>query len=127
MTCTPRRAERGFSLIEMVVALAIAALILGTVYQLVPTSMAEVGKADSYLRALGTAQSRLAEASALAVLRPGTVLGNADGVAWSRSVREVPGPPPSPQTRLYEVTVIATQRGSRVQLDTLLIAGIAHE
>jgi prepilin-type N-terminal cleavage/methylation domain-containing protein len=122
----PRR-QKGFSLIEVVVALAIVALMLGTIYQVSNGAVRSTVRTDNYLRALATAQSRLAEASAMPVLRVGTVLGSSDGVAWSRSIKPFAAPPPSPDTRLYQVSVIATRGGSKVALETLLIAGIPRD
>jgi prepilin-type N-terminal cleavage/methylation domain-containing protein len=122
-----RRSQGGFSLIEVVVALAIVSLMLGTIYQVSNGAVRSTVRTDNYLRALAMAQSRLAEASAMPVLKIGTVIGSADGVAWSRSVKPYAAPSPSPETRLYEVSVTATRSGSRVVLETLLIAGIARD
>jgi len=122
-----RRSQGGFSLIEVVVALAIVSVMLGTIYQVSYGAVRSTVRTDNYLRALAMAQSRLAEASAMPVLKVGTVIGSADGVAWSRSVKPYAAPPPSPETRLYEVSVTATRSGSRVVLETLLIAGIPRE
>lgn len=127
MRPTDRQDQRGFSLIEVVVALAIVALMLGAVYQVSSGAVRSTVRTDNYLRALAMAQSRLAEASAMPVLKVGTVLGSSDGVAWSRSVQLFAAPPPSPETRLYEVSIIATRDGSRVTLETVLIAGIARD
>ena len=119
--------QSGFSLIEMVVSLAIAAVILGTVYQVLTGSVLAVRNTENRLQALGAAQSRIAEAAAQPVLQPGTVLGTNEGVAWSRSVRLVPGSRPTPDTNLYEITITATKLGSKVELKTLVIAREAHE
>lgn len=119
--------QTGFSLIEVVVALAIVALMLGAIYQVSNGAVRSTVRTDNYLRALAMAQSRLAEASAMPVVKIGTVLGSADGVAWSRTIKPFAAPPPSPQTRLYQVSVTATRSGSKVVLETLVIAGIPRE
>jgi prepilin-type N-terminal cleavage/methylation domain-containing protein len=121
------RTQTGFSLIEVVVALAIVALMLGAIYQVSNGAVRSTVRTDNYLRALAMAQSRLAEASAMPVLKVGTVLGSTDGVAWSTSIKPFAAPPPSPQTRLYQVSVTATRNGSKVMLETLVIAGIPRE
>ena len=121
------RTQKGFSLIEVVVALAIVALMLGAIYQVSNGAVRSTVRTDNYLRALAMAQSRLAEASAMPVLKVGTVLGSTDGVAWSTSIKPFAAPPPSPQTRLYQVSVTATRSGSKVMLETLVIAGIPRE
>jgi prepilin-type N-terminal cleavage/methylation domain-containing protein len=127
MRARGHRSQRGFSLIEVVVALAIVSLMLGTIYQVSNGAVRSTVRTDNYLRALAMAQSRLAEASAMPVLKVGTVIGSSDGVAWSRSIKPYAAPPPSPETRLYQVSVIATRSGSRVALETLLIAGIPRD
>lgn len=119
--------QTGFSLIEVVVALAIVALMLGAIYQVSNGAVRSTVRTDNYLRALAMAQSRLAEASAMPVVKIGTVLGSTDGVAWSRSIKPFAAPPPTPQTRLYQVSVTATRSGSKVVLETLVIAGIPRE
>lgn len=121
------RMQTGFSLIEVVVALAIVALMLGAIYQVSNGAVRSTVRTDNYLRALAMAQSRLAEASAMPVVKIGTVLGSTDGVAWSRSIKPFAAPPPTPQTRLYQVSVTATRSGSKVVLETLVIAGIPRE
>jgi general secretion pathway protein I len=121
------RTQTGFSLIEVVVALAIVALMLGAIYQVSNGAVRSTVRTDNYLRALAMAQSRLAEASAMPVVKIGTVLGTTDGVAWSRSIKPFAAPPPTPQTRLYQVSVTATRSGSKVMLETLVIAGIPRE
>ena len=121
------RTQTGFSLIEVVVALAIVALMLGAIYQVSNGAVRSTVRTDNYLRALAMAQSRLAEASAMPVLKVGTVLGSTDGVAWSRSIKPFAAPPPSPDTRLYQVSVIATRSGSKIMLETLIIAGVPRE
>lgn len=119
--------QTGFSLIEVVVALAIVALMLGAIYQVSNGAVRSTVRTDNYLRALAMAQSRLAEASAMPVLKVGTVLGSSDGVAWSRSIEAFAAPPPTPETRVYQVSVTATRSGSKVMLESLVIAGIARE
>jgi len=121
------RSQSGFSLIEVVVALAIVALMLGAIYQVSNGAVRSTVRTDNYLRALAMAQSRLAEASAMPALKVGTVLGSTDGVAWSRSIKPFAAPPPTPDTRLYQVSVTATRSGSNVILETLIIAGIPRE
>jgi prepilin-type N-terminal cleavage/methylation domain-containing protein len=121
------RSQTGFSLIEVVVALAIVALMLGAIYQVSNGAVRSTVRTDNHLRALAMAQSRLAEASAMPVLKVGTVLGSTDGVAWSRSIKPFAAPPPSQDTRLYQVSVIATRSGSKVMLETLIIAGVPRE
>lgn len=119
--------QRGFSLVEVIVALAIVALMLGAVYQVATGSVRSTERTDNYLRALTTAQSVLAQVSAQPVLQVGTTLGTSGGVAWSRSIKPYSAPAPTPETRLYRVTVSAMRQGSKVELETVLIAGVVRD
>lgn len=117
------KTQRGFSLIEVVVALAIVALTLGIVLQLLTGTINSVGKADNYLHALSAAQSQLAEIAARPQLQLGTSQGSVEGIDWRTSVRAFPGPRPTQKAKLYHVVVLASYRGSDVELETLFIAG----
>lgn len=121
------RSQKGFSLVEVIVALAIVALMLGAVYQVSAGSVRSTARTDNYLRALTTAQSVLAQVSAQPVLQVGTTLGSSGGVAWSRSIKPYAAPAPTPETRLYRVTVSAMRQGSKVELETVLIAGVVRD
>jgi general secretion pathway protein I len=55
-----RRAQRGFTLLEVVVAFVLLSLTLVTVFQIFSTGLARAGDLGEYSRALVLAQSRLA-------------------------------------------------------------------
>jgi general secretion pathway protein I len=57
------RTQRGFTLIEVVVAFVMLALVLGVSFQIFSTGLQRAGDLDDYSRALVIAQSRLAESS----------------------------------------------------------------
>lgn len=115
-------AQRGFSLIEVVVALAIVAVTLGTVLRLLGTTLVSVDKAGDYLRALSAAQSQLAEANSGRPLSLGVTQGSRDGIEWRLSVRPFSAPPVDPKVALYHVVVLASYQGTKVELETLLVA-----
>lgn len=116
--------QAGFSLIEIVVALAVLAVVLGTVLQLLGGSAAGADVARDQLRALTIAESRLAEIGADAGLRPGTTSGDVEDGAWQVSVTPFAAPRPTPQTAIYQIAVTASYRSSRVFLETLRIATV---
>jgi general secretion pathway protein I len=69
MTARPRRRgnpEAGFTLIEIVVAFAVAALLLGALYQIFSTALRSGATAEHYSRAVLLAESAL-EASGAAL------------------------------------------------------------
>ena len=57
------RRQRGFTLVEIVVAFVLLSLVLATSYQLFSTGMARAGDLDDYSRALEIAQTQIAQAS----------------------------------------------------------------
>jgi general secretion pathway protein I len=80
-----RRARRqsGFTLIEVLVALAIAALGLGVLVAVATTGIGNAGLADKYIRATSLCQSHLAELGFTIPLTPGTYSGgDGEGFRW---------------------------------------------
>jgi general secretion pathway protein I len=67
----PERSERGFSLIEAIVALAIVGLALGAIAGVFSTGLQGNRTAEEVDAALALAESKLTEAEAIAILRPG--------------------------------------------------------
>jgi general secretion pathway protein I len=110
------RRAAGFSLLEVLVAFVILALVATALYRLFAGSLANVGAAEEYSRALLVAESVLAEVGGTKPLRAGERSGRVeDGqIDWKASV--VPWVPPavSPDvesgseslpTRLYRIAV----------------------
>lgn len=76
----------GFTLIEVMVALAIAALGLGVLMAAAGTGLGNATLADQYIDATRRAQSHLAAVGSLTPLRAGIQSGN-DGGGYSWQVR----------------------------------------
>jgi len=86
-----RRAARGFSLLEILVALTVAALVLAPLFQVFGTGLRTARIGDAYTRATLLAQSRLAAFGVERTGRDGTQEGvSEDGMRWQ--VRAVPLP-----------------------------------
>jgi general secretion pathway protein I len=82
-------AERGFTLVEVMVAFIIAALALGVVYQAGATALRATQEASRYDQALSRARSRLVIAGHGSPLTAGDWHGDdGDGFAWR--LRAVP-------------------------------------
>lgn len=75
------RASRGFSLLEMLVALVILSLSLGSLYQSATAAIRNVSVADQYTRATMLAESMLASASDLRT-EEASVSGTFDIYRW---------------------------------------------
>lgn len=85
----PRRSAlraAGFTLFEVVIALAIAALGLGFLVAAAGSGLENATLADQYLEATRRAQSHIAALDVLTPLRPGEQLGD-DGGGYSWRVR----------------------------------------
>jgi general secretion pathway protein I len=111
-----RAAQAGFSLLEVLVAFIIVALVVTALFRLFGGALGNASAADEWSRALLVAQSRLELAAATQPLREATDAGtDADGrIAWQTSVVAYVPPDanedlerasePMP-TRLYRVSV----------------------
>jgi general secretion pathway protein I len=83
-----RRAEAGFTLIEVLIAFVIAAGGLTALFQLLSGNMAGMSRAEAREHATQIAQSRLAELQASPGLAPGHLRGQADRrFSWAASVQ----------------------------------------
>ena len=109
------RADRpaaGFTLIEVLVALAIAALGLGALIAAVGAGVGNAKLADQYIEATRRAQSHLSTLGTLTPLRPGIQSGDdGGGYSWRLRVSEPvlhAGAPPSAAQKplgLYTVEI----------------------
>jgi general secretion pathway protein I len=105
--------ERGFSLLEVLVAFSILALSLGALLLVFSTGLRNTALAADYTRAVSLAESKLAEVGARRPLAPGASEGNVDGrYRWQAEVTELAPPEgvarPLEQVRAYQVSVTVT-------------------
>ena len=111
-----RERARGFSLLEVLVAFVIVALVVTALFRMFGGALGNAAAADEWSRALLVAQSRLELAAATQPLQEATDAGiEADGrIAWQTSVVAYVPPDANPDlerasepmpTRLYRVTV----------------------
>ena len=126
-----RRGQRGFTLLEVVIAFTLLAAMLAVVLRLFSEGASGTGKAERRTVALLHAESKLAELVVTA-RKPDTLEGKfADGYRWRATLapqreRRLGDPVPLIEPMLLSVTVAAPgeafDRG--VTLDTLqLVAG----
>ena len=109
------RAARGFSLLEVLVAFVILALVGTALFRLFSGALVNASAADDYTHAVLVAESVLAEAAAAKPLAESTNTGSADEgrIAWTTQVTQYKPPGASAdadrvaeamQTRLYRIT-----------------------
>jgi general secretion pathway protein I len=109
----------GFSLLEVLVAFVILALVGTSLFRLFSGALGNAGAADDYSRAVLVAESVLAETAGTLPLREGSKTGTTeDGqINWTASVSPYAAPQVNPdvdagsqlmQVRLFQVTAEVT-------------------
>ena len=130
---SPPRAARGFSLLEVLVAFVILALVGTALFGLFGGSLRMASTSDEWNRAMLVAQSRLVLATSATPLREGTEAGTDDEgrIAWQTAVAPYVVPDPNPDlervsetmpTRLYRVSVDVRYAGGDGRERTISLA-----
>ncbi|NQV79785.1 MAG: prepilin-type N-terminal cleavage/methylation domain-containing protein [Alphaproteobacteria bacterium] len=119
-----KRSEFGFSLIEVVVAFVIAALVLVAAMRLFGGAFEGSARAERMTLALVAAESTLGTFGASLPLRPGMQSGDlGEGMSWIAKVQPYTGLPDESLERLpvqaYDVSV--TVRWDRHQRDSVTL------
>jgi general secretion pathway protein I len=94
MSCRATRSESGFTLIEVLVAIAVLAVVLGAIGAVVGTTVKSIRSVDRRLPLLETAQSLVASLPDRNVLKPGTEIGGSGGFRWRIDVTALAVPAP---------------------------------
>jgi general secretion pathway protein I len=113
MSCRIRRSEAGFTLIEVLVALAVLAVVLGAIGSVVGTTVKSIRSVDRRLPLLETAQSLVASLPDRNALKPGTETGGSGGYRWRIDV--VPLAAPAPRTALPALNTATTTSAADTQ------------
>lgn len=130
-----RRDIRGFSVLEVLVAFIIVALVVTALFQLFGGALRNAAGAGDWTRAMLVAQSRLELAAATQPLRAATDAGTeTDGrVSWRTEVSPYVPPDPDPDlerasesmpTRLYRISVDVSFPGEDGKPRTLSLSTV---
>jgi general secretion pathway protein I len=126
--------QRGFTLIEIVVAFVLLALVLGVSFEIFSKGMARAGELDDRARALVVAQSRIAATGAEEAIKEGVTSGATDDrrFDWTVTVRRsdelaagADGKPPTSAYALYRVDVHVAWRSADAREHALDLATLA--
>lgn len=124
-----RRRPHGFTLIEVVVAFVLLALVMGVAFQIFSTGLARAGSLEERSGALEIARSQIAAAGVVDTLKEGQTQGQTDDGRW-RWTTTITGsdegtdpqhPLPSPYS-LYRVEVKVDWRGGDGRDQSLSLA-----
>lgn len=113
----------GFTLIEALVALAIIAVVLGTIGSVIATTVKGTRSIDQHLALAGTAETLLADLPARSLLKPGRQSGQLAGSRWRVDVApmNVAGGNPATDRFVPLAVNLRLQRadGSAIQIATV--------
>ncbi|MGY3034670.1 general secretion pathway protein I [Bradyrhizobium sp. USDA 4354] len=113
----------GFTLIEALVALAIIAIVLGTIGSVIATTARGTRSIDQHLALAGTAETLLADLPARSLLKPGRQSGELAGSRWRIDVApmRVAGGDPATDRFVPLAVNLRLQRGdgAAIQITTV--------
>ena len=120
----PPRGSPGFTLIEVLVAIAVLAVVLGAIGAVVGNTVRAIRSVDRRLPLLETAQSLIASLPARDALQPGTQSGTLDGFRWRIDAvllnRNVPDDAKAAKWMPLAITVrVQGSEGPPLRLDTV--------
>lgn len=117
--------QKGFSLLEILVAFSIMGLSLGILLKIFSSGVQTATVAETYTRSVQTAESLMARAGVESALEPGRHSGDDNGYHWTEQVSEFSWDAeaePSKKYALYKVVITVFKQGEEnraVELRTL--------
>jgi len=120
-----RLGERGFTLLEVLVALIVFALLFGILAQILRTGLRQSASAETTATASLLARSQLARVGAELPLEVGEAHGETDGMRWRTAIELVESATEDTELAAYQVQVTVAwgddQAPQEVTLTTLRI------
>ena len=119
--------QRGFTLIEVVVAFVMLSLVLATAFEIFSTGFQRAGELEDRSRALVLAQSKLAITGVEEQIKEGDTQGETEDrrFQWVVSVRRIDdGTPPPSIYAMFTVDVRVTWRGADTRERSLSLASM---
>jgi general secretion pathway protein I len=109
--------SRGFSLIEVLAAFVILALVATTLFQLFSAALANAGASEEWSRAVLVAQSRLAAAASVYPLAEASDEGSDDDGRIRWRTRTAPWEPPDVDPEVAKVSTAMNTQLFRIEVD----------
>ncbi|MDB5617782.1 type II secretion system protein [Tardiphaga sp.] len=120
----------GFTLIEVLVALAIVATVLSSIGMVIATSVKGTRQIDQRLALAGVAETLMAGLPARELLKPGRQSGETAGHRWRIDVTSMPRTDEAPAGRWTPLSItlrLQAPRGPALQVSTVRLARTAAE
>ena len=123
----PRLGKKGFTLLEVLVALIIFSIAFGAIASIFQTSLRQSTTAETLMDATAVAERQIARYGADLPLRPGETSGlSSEGLNWSAKIDLASPLPENGDLALYRITVdVGPEDGAKsyLTLETLRIGG----
>ena len=124
------RAQRGFTLVEIVVAFVLLSAVLVTGFEIFSQGLRRAGDLDDYARAIAIAQSKLAAAGTEEQFKEGQQQGESEDrrFRWTVVIQRsdegagAPGQPPNSAYQLFRVDVRVTWNATDAREHTVALA-----
>lgn len=125
-----RHGQRGFTLVEIVVAFVLLSAILVTGFEIFSQGLRRAGDLDDYSRALVIAQSKLAAAGTQERFKEGSSQGESEDrrFRWTVAIQRseegggAPGQPPNNAYQLFRVDVRVEWTGADTRPRSIALA-----
>jgi general secretion pathway protein I len=101
----PERRAQGFTLLEVLVALIVFALVFGILAQILRTGLRQSASAETTAAASLLARSQLARVGTELALEVGEVEGEADGLRWRTAIELAEAASEDTELATYQVQV----------------------